>query len=65
MACGRDRPIAGALALLRYVAECEESGDDILMVYMGHKGDEEGYGYHAMVESLSNALAPLAAPAAA
>jgi hypothetical protein len=26
--------ILGALSLLRYVAECEESGDDILQIYM-------------------------------
>ena len=31
--------LAGVKALLRYVAECEEAGDDILATYMNMDGD--------------------------
>jgi hypothetical protein len=50
--------LVGALALLQYVAECENEGDEILM---GQAINDGGYGYHTLIATLIAALTPLAA----
>ncbi len=51
--------LAGVLALLRYVAECDAAGDDIWMgVYMTDE-DEPVYGYQALFASVIAALEKL------
>jgi hypothetical protein len=50
--------LAGVLALVRYVAECDAAGDDIWMVYMTDE-DEPVYGYQALFASVIAALEKL------
>jgi hypothetical protein len=52
--------LAGVLALVRYVAECDAAGDDIWMVYMTDE-DEPVYGYQALFASVIAALEKLSA----
>lgn len=52
--------LAGVLALVRYVAECDAAGDDIWMVYMTDE-DEPVYGYQALFASVVAALEKLSA----
>jgi hypothetical protein len=49
---------AGAVALLRYVRECEADVDDILQIYMDEAGERQGG--NALFDSLVAALTPLA-----
>jgi hypothetical protein len=50
--------LAGVLALVRYVAECDAAGDDIWMVYMTDE-DEPEYGYQTLFASVLAALEKL------
>jgi hypothetical protein len=52
--------LAGVLALVRYVEECDAAGDDIWMVYMTDE-DEPVYGYQALFASVIAALEKLSA----
>ena len=49
---------AGAVALLRYVRECEADGDDILQIYMDEAGERQGV--NALFDSLIASFTPLA-----
>jgi hypothetical protein len=60
----RPTTIAGTLALLKYVRACDDERDaEILTITnpAGGDGMVEGYGYHTLVNTLIDALRPLAA----
>jgi hypothetical protein len=50
--------LAGVLALVRYVADCDAAGDEIWSVYMTDE-DEPVYGYQVLFESVIAALEKL------
>jgi hypothetical protein len=53
--------LAGAVALLGYVSDCESRGDDIGMVFMDRAAEKSQLGHEAMIESLLTSLSALAA----
>jgi hypothetical protein len=54
--------LAGVLALMSYVAECDTAGGDIWMIYMTDE-DEPVFGYQALLASVIAALEKLNARA--